>query len=377
MADISKIQIENTVYDVKDTTARNEINKIIPPKAFLNRKYLFVGDSYAVGYQGAGITNIEGYFSKVVGALNLNAQIVCENGYGFIGMSSGLSWLNLLQNTTIPNKDSFTDVIICGGMNDRDTDQNIETAMTDTFTYIHTNFPNATIHVGCVGRYAKQSNEQNIVSMRRIATLYKIISISYGNKYIDNSDLLLHNMSYFISDDIHPNVYGENQLAYGIKQYIVNGIINDIKNINRLDGFQIDTITPENNISLTNFNMYSWINNSITTVGFHGAIAFSNAINISNLSEIKIGRITNSYLCGSVYNQGLGSLITGYIYTPNQINGSNFVKVLFRIRNDQNNDLYLRAFTVLDEGGILNNISITEISFPMGVISFNVDNRCC
>ena len=377
MADISKIQIESGIYDIKDIIARNELNKIIPPKSFQNRKYLLIGDSYAVGYQGSGVSNIEGFFTKVVNDLNLTAQIVCANGYGFIGMSSGLTWVNLLQNTTISNKETFTDVIICGGMNDRDIDINIENAMIDCFNYIHTNFPNAIIHVGCVGRYAKQSNDQNIINMRRIAELYRVITIAYGNKYIDKSEYLLHNMSYFINDDIHPNTNGEKQLAYGIKQYIVNGVINDIRNINELNGYQRDTIEAEANINLTNFEMYSWINENETTVGVSGVISFSNAITLSNLTDIKLGNITNSYLCGAPYNQGFSGMIIGYVFSPNQITDSNFAKITFRIYNNGKNELHLIAFTLLDDGNILNNISITEISLILGNINFTIDNKMC
>ena len=375
MADISKIQIESGVYDIKDETARSKINIVASPKSYQNRKYLFVGDSYAVGYQGSGVDNIEGFFTKVKNDLNLTGQIVCANGYGFLGMNNNLTWKSLLQSTTINNKETFTDIIICGGMNDRATDENMDSAMADLFSYLETNFTNAIIHVGCVGRYAKTTDE-NIRNMIRIGSLYKVITTKYGHKYIDNSELILHNMSWFISDNIHPNTYGENQLAFGIKQYITNGRITRLMNVNNLENQNVDSITPASGISLSNFGTYSIINESDVTFYFSGAIAFTEPVTFNNNQDVKIGDFTSSYLCGSPDQQGLCVVVPGYVYSTNEVNGSHFVKVDFRVHNTANGELYMNFFTISDDGGF-RSLTITEISFPYGVLSGRANSHYC
>lgn len=353
-----------------------EINDILSPQQFKNKKFLLVGDSYATGYQGAGQVNIEGFFTKVVNKLNLNAQIVCSNGYGFRGIGNNLKWQDLLENTTITNKSQFTDIIIAGGMNDRGTDADLTLAMEATFSYLKTNFPNAEIHVACVGKYAKNSTTSNLTAMRRIATIYKAVSIRNGHKYINGSDILLHNMGWFISDDIHPNTTGENQLAYGIEQYIVNGEISHFMNVTTLEDYQSDTLTPETGIS-HNLSIYSSLDKDCVTWYFSGAITFSSNITINNLTDITIGRLTNSYLCGSANNQGLCEYVEGYVYSPDtQYSGSPFVKVGFRIYNDNNNDIHLKAFTVSDDGGY-KQLTINEIAFPYGAIQCRVNSRTC
>ena len=395
--DISKIRLENETYNIKDETARNDINslsdkfndlkteadkntndliKLKPLSKVQNRKFLFVGDSYAVGYQGAGQDNIQGYFDKVKNRYNLNAQIIAENGYGFLGINNNLKWINLIQNANIQNKDSFTDILICGGMNDRATDEVMENSMNELFTYLENNFINAIIHIGCVGRY-KKSSEQNLINMRKIAKIYKTFTIRRGHKYIDNSELILHRGGWFINDDIHPNENGEKQLAYGIEQYLINNKITSFLDISNSDDFMSDTILPAEGINTNNIMQYSRINENNVTISFAGTIQFNNAININNLTDIIIGEISDSYLTGSASNQGLSEYIIGYVYSTTQVNNSNFVKVGFRIYNDSNNNLHLIAFTVLDEGNLLNNLNITEISFPYGAITLQVDTHYC
>lgn len=367
--------VAEKIFNQELINLNTKVTNILSPQNYKTKKYLLVGDSYAVGYQGAGLDNIEGFYTKLVNRLNLNAQIVCANGYGFLGINSNLKWQDLIQNTTIPNKDTFTDIIIAGGMNDRATDEVFETAMLTTFNYLKTNFPNANIHVACVGKYAK-STTQNLVNMRRAARIYKTITIRNGHKYVDGSEFLLHNMSWFISDNIHPNTNGETQLSYGFEQYIVNGQITNFMSITSLSDFQTDTIIPASDINL-DLGIYSAINGDVVNWFFSGQINFENNITINNLSDIVIGNLSNSYICGSANNQGLNEYVEGYVYcSTQQYNNSPFVKVGFRLYNDNNNDIHLKAFTVSDDGNY-KQLVINQITFPYGAIKCNVSSRYC
>jgi hypothetical protein len=184
-------------------------------------------------------------------------------------------------------------------------------------------------------------------------------------------------MGWFINDHIHPNTQGELQLAQGIKQYIINGEIDNFMNISNMDLQQADTITPANsNITLELF-VYSLINKNITTLYFEGNINFTTPITIDNLSDIIIGQITDSYMCGSAYGQGLDAYIEGYVWTPNDTyNNSNAIKVGFRIYNDNNNNIHLKSFTVSDDGGF-RSLTISLISFPYGTLKFDINSKYC
>ena len=362
------LQVEANTNDISDIQDDLNLKN--------NKKYLLIGDSYATGYQGSGVDPIEGFFDKVVDQLDLDATILAGNGYGFIGMSSGLTWKSLVQNATISDKDKYTDIIIAGGMNDRATDLGMQNAMEDTFTYLKSEFPNAIIHVACIGRYSK-ATEQNILNMRRISTLYKIISIANGHKYVDNSELILHNLNWFISDGIHPNASGEIQLAYGIEQYIVNSKIDSFMSIENPQDYQSDSITSDSaNIDLSHLTLYSFMTTENVNFFINGYITFNNAITLQNLDTITIGKLTNSYLCASTYNQGLNEFITAYVYQTSGAGDEHFVKVNFRLFNDNENNIKLRAFLVKDDSGI-NDLEITEINIPYGGIKCIANSRYC
>lgn len=341
-----------------------------------NKKYLFVGDSYATGYQGSDVDPIEGFFTKVKNDLNLDATIVAENGYGFLGISGTHKWKTLLENTTISDKSSYTDIIICGGMNDNGQEYNdLRDAMNELFTYLKSNFVNAIIHVGFIGKY-RLGQESSLINIRKAIKYYQGLTTNYGHKYINNSELILHNMNWFISDNIHPNTKGENQLAQAIKQYILTNQILYFTDVSDNNTYQIDTISPESNISVSNLTLYSNMETECCTFYISGAINFTNAITLNNLTDVTIGTLTSSYICGSAYNQGLNEYVEGYVYSTTQINGSNFVKVGFRLYNDSNNKIHLKAFTVMDNGNLL-NLTINQISFPYGVIKCSVLSRYC
>lgn len=370
--------IAERLHDYYINSLNSQVSSINNSLSLLtNKKYLLVGDSYATGYQGSGQPTIEGFYTKVVNDLGLTAQIVASNGYGFMGIDGTHKWITLLQNTTIPNKNTFTDIIILGGMNDRANDNVFETNMNELFTYLNTNFPNATIHVGCVGRYRATATASNITAMHRVSNIYKYYATKKGHKYIDGSELILHNMSWFLDDNIHPNNYGQLQLAYGLEQYLLNGEINTLTSISNLQDFQEDTLTPVDNVTLSGFSAYSYITKDVVNFYLGGNFNFVENITLSNLTDIVVGKLTNSYVCGSSGYQGLDAVITGYVYSTNLVNNSHYVKVTFRLYNDNENNIHLKAFSVMDNGNVNNNLTINQISFPYGMIKMSASTRYC
>ena len=347
------------------------INNKIGARNYLSKKYLIIGDSYSTGYQGSGTPAIEGFTTKIVNDLGITATIVHGNGYGFLGIDNLLKWQDLLEATTISDKDTYTDVLILGGMNDRTTAANQETAMSNLFTYIKTNFPNADIHVGFIGKYAA-STAQNLKDVRTTCKLYKKYTTKYGHKFIEYSNLILHNLSYFISDNIHPNANGQKQLAYAIEQYIINGEINDISNVNVDTDYQADNIDAASNVSFQAFEVYSAINKNIVSFYIGGNINFTSNITCNNLTDITVGKFTDSYVTAAPYGQGLNQLMDAYVYSTSQIGGSNYVKVTFRVYADYENNLHFKAFTVKTSGGY-NNMTINQISLPYGLIECKFD----
>lgn len=372
---ISNTLIAEKIQDYFLNQTNERITNILKPQSYKQRKYLLVGDSYAVGYQGEGVQTIEGYYTKIVNRLGLNAQIVCASGYGFMGINYQNKWIDLIRNTVINNKDTFTDVFICGGMNDRGIDEEFDSNMSELFTYIKENFVNAEIHVGCVGRY-REASDNDLLNMRKVNKLYKSITTKYGHKFIDNSFLILHNREWFINDNIHPNITGEEQLAFGLEQYIINNKITCFTKVDSNDDYQTDEFNSASNMT-NNLVCYSYIDNETCGFLFSGSVTFTQHINISNLLDVNIGKLNKSYIMSSAYGQGLNEVVDGYVFAPNGYNGSFFVKVKVRLYNDSYNNLHIVFFTVLDNGGVIDNLEISEIAFPYGAIKTLVNSNFC
>ena len=354
-----------------------KINQINNKLILMNsKKYLFVGDSYATGYQGSGIEHIEGYFTKVKNDLNLDSQIVADEGYGLIGLNGNLKWKDLIQNTTINNKETFTDIIICGGMNDKDYIDNIPTAMTELVTYLKTNFINATIHFGMVGKFKQNGSESELTKIRELKRAYNINSVVNKCKYIENSNLILHNIDWFISDNVHPNTTGQNQLAYCIKQYILNNHINDLMAISSNMDYEVDVITPSENVDLEYFQMYSYINKNNTGIIIAGLINFPNNLAVYDNTDFIIGKLTKSYLCASAYTQGLYFQTNVQLKVNGTINGADYCRMAVRLYNDKENNLHMKFINDLDNGNHLVQLSVNRITF-YGTVSTIIDSNLC
>ena len=345
---------------------------------FDNKKYLFVGDSYAVGYQGSGVPTIEGYFTKVTNNLNLNSQIIASNGYGFKGLNGNLKWKDLIEGTTISDKSSFTDIIICGGMNDKDYVSDVPTESTNLFNYLKTNFPNATIHVGFVGRFKQNGTEAEISKLRQCERAYKITCAKNNVKFIENSFDILHNISWFISDNVHPNTNGEIQLAYGIQQYITNGKITDLMSYQDNNDFATNSLTPSSNIVTTYLNTYTYIDKNNVGVLISGYITFTNPISYTSGNyDIDVGQYTNGYLGPSIYNQGMYMTVPAKITFNETLNGSHTALVNVRVYNDKQNHLHITIMNALPEGGELPALTISSLLLMSSVNRQIINSRFC
>lgn len=121
-----------------------------------NRKFVFIGDSYAVGYSEQGDT--VPYPERIRQKLGLvngeNYFLACQGGAGFKATPTFISLLNGLIDTmpTSVDKRTITDVFVCGGWNDvwQTVDDTLTAAVNSFTTAAKTAFPNCTVHVGMI-----------------------------------------------------------------------------------------------------------------------------------------------------------------------------------------------------------------------------------
>lgn len=214
MPDVSNFLIGDDIYDVKDEVARKFINLYDLRK----RKILFVGDSYSTGH---GIATP--YCDLIITELNNGSQKVALGGVGFVHNET---FLGILQSNirNIQNKESFTDVIVVGGFNDRSEDYSaIVTAIGNFYNYARSQFPNAIMHLACVGWSYTIENKNLVYS--NVWSSYSEGARKNNVHYDTRLNYVLHDYSVY-GDDVHPNNDGQIVLAGAIKQFLMFGDIN-------------------------------------------------------------------------------------------------------------------------------------------------------
>ena len=333
--------------------------KIYQRKPYNSKKYLLIGDSLAWGYQGQDVDPIEGFYVKVVRDLGLNATIVCYPGYGFQGNTNNLKWKDLVAAQNLKNKETYTDIILLGGDNDYPNDTLIS-CIVENLNWFKANFKNATIHIGQIGRQPFYASATALANRHTTNRIYEHQAIKNGCKYIKNAFNILHNTKYFISDNVHLNEYGENQVAYCIEQYIVNGEIYDVTDVNAAySDYQQDTINWNSNITpSTGFICTSYIEDNMLSFTLNGTLSFVENPTIGYTTDMVIGKLTQSYVMGSNYKMGLCSPIRCCIVDTSNV----YHDITVNLYNDYENNLHLQFYTFQD-ATYINNLTIQRIQF--------------
>lgn len=209
-------------YDLKDEKARNEID-ILKNK---NRKYIFIGDSYADGYTEVG--TFQSWVDRIITKLNLTLNVnVFRNhlgGTGFVNSVDNKTFLTLLTDLNITDKESITDIVVLGGFNDRT--HLHETIINAIQTFIDRAkelYPNATVHIGEIGWSTLQQRRKEIGKM--ISNCYRKIPLM-GGRHIKNIEFSLHNYEWLTDDYGHPNGDGQESIANHLYEYLTTGFTN-------------------------------------------------------------------------------------------------------------------------------------------------------
>jgi hypothetical protein len=305
MADISKIQIESGVFDIKDETARNDIADLqIPRNFFKDRKFILIGDSYAVGEDGSGgiITSWEQLFIDYTGIASANVIKKAQGGAGFVNLGSNKNFQTLLEEVTA--SDDITDIVVLGGYNDRSYNSTqIRNAINSFRISANTRFPNAKIHVGYVGRCKIASN---FYQVEESIGFYKDSCQYQAIHYLDGIEYSLHEYyANFGADGVHPNNVGQIYITFNLIQGLIGGSVQrqfNFKNIN---------ITPASGITLANASSIGcMMKGNVIEVSnqddnFRVLFDPSITINPARTYWIEIGTMTTGYIWGSTYNMSL------------------------------------------------------------------------
>lgn len=213
-------------FEIVDAKARKDINTL------KNKKYLFIADSYGVGSNPDGLTLTT--WTKLVpqylGLTTDDYKVSNVSGSGFV---VGTTYLNQLKSFVVDDKNSITDIVVCGGANDRtSTVTEIETAISTFMDYAKENYPNATVRVGHIGWSVNQNNSGvcSAVSLQAYRNVVK-----YGGVYLNNVEYSNHEYDAFVSDGWHPGQKAQDMISRCIANAILTGSCNVSYAVKNLD----------------------------------------------------------------------------------------------------------------------------------------------
>lgn len=230
MADISKITIESGTYDIKDAVARQSISNIN------NKKVILIGDSYCEQNSDNDITKF--YWEILRDALgltqNTNFFASFQSGAGF---GNGL-YLTKLQdlNNTISDKNTITDILVCGGWNDSDTSQPYGTnemyvnGVNAFKSYVDSYYPNAKVTLAHISwGMPSVIGSNNVYQQMPISIIrYKDSANTKGWRYLSGTENILHiyNATYWQSNGSHPSQLGQTLLGNSLASAFLTGSTN-------------------------------------------------------------------------------------------------------------------------------------------------------
>ena len=347
--EISNIKIGAEFYPIKDEVARNELNSLKDNiKHVLQKKYIFLGDSYGTGQNELG-QQTNPWTNLVPKYLGLTPSQFITNSSNGSGFNHGKTFLAQLQEVaiSIENKNEITDIIIVGGYNDHYyKPEEIKPAMKTFFDYAKTTFPFAKCKLACVGWSRDYDTRQSIANNSLNA--YTQCG-EYGCEYLKNTEFILHDYSLFSNDKYHPNQNGQNELSRYLADAIINGSCEVVR------GFVTPTATgTENTIQFNpTYILETQHNDKITLMCNLGFIT-TQPVNIGNRTAVPIAEFTDGLILGA----GL-PLLRQYmqVFTANTEN--QFIKLngCFALRYSPSNDSCILYFINQADNVTHNNIS--------------------
>lgn len=216
------LDLQNDVGDVNNLLTDNKtvvgaINEMLTPP---NRKYIFIGDSYA----DADKANWAGqYISRYGLTVGVDAWVSQAGGTRF----ADNTFKNLLANldNIIVNKDEITDIFVMGGANDCIEAEcpvaDIQAGKAAFLSYAATKYPNARVHTGFIGVFEADSN-------RPYSYMYEVLRAYQGSNstngdYVTGIEYMTHWLLQGMIDHVHPTAAVGQFIAVGMRSFLNNG----------------------------------------------------------------------------------------------------------------------------------------------------------
>ena len=219
----AKVRYAESTRGKVPTKMQSEFNDELKP--LIEKKFLFVGDSYGEGYSHDG--NNDGWCEYLAGYMGLDLseyKILTSSGSGF-SQNDFATVLDSEQGT------GYTDIVICAGYNDHYfTKTEILSGILAFENVALSKWPNIRIHVGFIA-YIKAGSgtgaEPTWADIRN-ALVNTVLpayqeSVTLGCRYLNNVEYWLGESGLTPSDGYHPSAQGNQSIAKAVANAILTG----------------------------------------------------------------------------------------------------------------------------------------------------------
>lgn len=209
--DITNLQGDITSINNKLAAEALEIQKL----GGGTKRIIMISDSYGAH------PSVNGSWEKIVE--NYMSGTDCYSYYagsmGFAHAGDGgyvAETLLAAHENDIPNHNTITDIIFGLGVNDyNESVSAVNTALNDLITYVRTQYPHATIWFGFVSWSGAITFSQKTRLIEHMRTMLDKCG-SYGCKYINNVEYIMHDIRNQEADHVHPNATGAAFIAEAV-----------------------------------------------------------------------------------------------------------------------------------------------------------------
>ena len=259
-----------------------------------NKKYIFIGDSYAEGTYSWATA-----LKEKMGLTSANCTIAATGGYSF---GYPHKWFSTILDS-LDADSTVTDIVVCGGYNDKQASyDDINAGVADFVRVRDEKFPNAHIHIGFIGYtkfpWSRAPLKEKIGFYIRAASQYP--NCSYLNN-VEYSMLRIYEV--FLSDGYHPNALGQRYISDNLHQALLTGSA-DCKFPYFSMGISVDSSwTGSSNLALIGCE----VENGTTYIEYtnQAPIQLTNSNQTSLICDgqhwLPIGDITGGFVCGNDY----------------------------------------------------------------------------
>lgn len=205
----------------------NKLNKRI--SKLENRKIIMIGDSYGIQNDGSVSKFYWEFFRDALGLTDgINFFHSFQSGAGF----GNEEYLYQLQNVSvsITDKDSITDIFVCGGWNDSDksqtygSDEAFNNGVLHFKNYIETNYPKARMTLAHIS-WGHPQHMPAVYSQMKVSIQRYNEQSSRGWRILSGTEHILHRYEGGIwqKDYAHPSQLGQGYLGMYLPSAFLSG----------------------------------------------------------------------------------------------------------------------------------------------------------